>query len=317
MDYTDQTITSPSGKQYTNHFDIPELTARFAIYMAETGYSGTHEDNKISATTLIGPIKKYLYKVKHHSDPIIKDVKHLINSAKGTNLHNGFESSIQWWNDPTVKSETRYEKVLNGYTISGELDFIHNGMVKDLKHVSNYTLKKLNDEMSNLSTTDDINQMLEIYPIYTKLVLQLSIYRWLCPDELSDNGAIEFELNNGGGFSNLPISHEVILPLIDEDKLEKWVYNRVETIKQHIAEDTLPDCTDQERGASKPEFKLQRYSASTSKYRTVNGSKFDNEYEFREFIMNKGRGGDREEVKPASYTLCSYCDWKDTCLQNN
>lgn len=313
------TLVSPhSGKIYTNLSKMPELTAMFAIFMSETGYSGKIEDNKISATILIAPIKKYLYTMLNKDLDSTIDVSYLFASARGTNLHNGYEQMIEWWGDNSIKSEETLAREINGYWVTGTYDFQHHNQIKDLKHVSNFAYKLMLEDKEKLQYVESIEEGLEKYPNYFKYSIQLSIYRWLCNDESLDlTGSILFNLNNGGGFENHPINSEVIFPLFTSEELEEFIVRRIDVIKEHLINKTFPDCTPTERGSKPPQYALKRYSQATGKYRTVAGSKFEDERSFKDFVIAKGRAGDQEEVTPATHILCNYCKFQDLCVQNN
>ena len=325
MENYQEYIISPSGKKYTNEKNLPLLSVYTLIHLSETGYSGTGPTpGCISVTTLIAAPKKYLYALKYPDLEEIVDVSAIASSAKGTNLHNSFERAIAWWKelDPTIESETRLEREFEGYTIDGEYDFFQDNKVKDLKHVSNYSLSALIEEMEAIKAEGllegvyNITTAMEKYPHYFKYILQLSLYRWLRDIETdSTDGAIIFSLNNGGGFKGLPVDTEVTLPLIVGEKLETWIRDRLNLIKTHISNDTLPDCTDNERILKKGTWKLTRYSQKTGKYRTVNGTTSDTEAGFNNLIAGKTKPGDIIAETEPEYLACSWCKFKNICKQ--
>ena len=197
-------------------------------------------------------------------------------------------------------------------------------MIKDLKHVSNYSLTKLVEDMEKiekaelLSSNFDLNQAIETYPTYFKYVMQLSLYRWLRDNpEDSTDGAILFSLNNGSGFKGLPVDTEVFLPLITGEKLESWIRERINLIKQHLKDGTFPECTDVERLQKKGTWKLTRYSQKTGKFRTVNGTTSDTQSGFDALTAGKIRPGDEIVVVPPKYLGCEWCKYSEVCEQFN
>lgn len=313
----ENTIISPKGKMYTNKENIPYLTALFSIYQSEQSYKGKLEDDKISVTTLIGPIRKYLYAMKNKDTDQTLDVAYLFNSAKGSNLHSGFEEAIKYFDLPDLETEQTVARKIEDYWITGTYDFKHNNRISDLKHVSNYALKLLNEDKEKLSYVSSIEEGLQKFPNYYKYALQMSIYRWLCNDESIElTGSIIFSLNNGSGFEKYPINSEVIFPLFTSEEIEEFITNRIKKIKHYIATDTMPLCTPVERGTKPASYSLKRYSQKTGKYRTVAGSKFDDYSSLQNFITTKGKPGDKTEIIEPSHILCQYCTWNSICEQS-
>ena len=336
---TDDYITSPSGKRYTNNNNIPLLTARMYILAHENGYKGTGSTvidgkPKISVTTLIGIPKQYLYSQKYPDLNPIRDVSSFAASARGTIFHNALEKSIKEWGDTSVESETRVQRDFAGYAIEwvldGEWDVFEDRMIKDLKTTSNWKLAEFLKEKKAIETKDllnteySISEAKEKYPVYFSYVLQLSIYKWLRREgNEKDEGAIIFMLTNGGGHQRLPVDTEISIPLIPKDKLEKWMQDRLGLLKNHLDNDTLPECTPSERMQTEGQWKLQRISKKGDKYITVKNTT-SNYYEgFKSLTANlhvntTKHNPDKIVVKEPQNLMCDvYCDYKDICEQNN
>lgn len=310
-------LTSPSGVQYSNNSNMPLELAILCMYYAENGYSGNPpREGKLSVTTLIGPLRKAIYSILYPLKEDVKDVSTLIASSKGTAMHEALTKALEWYGG--YSCELRNNIVVNGWKISGEYDVKNPAsMLKDLKFVSNYNYKKLVEEREAMQPGLSIEEMLQQFPTYTKFQLQLSIYRLLeLPnDELVKSmGSILMMLNNGGDFGKCPTESEHVFPLYQEEELTEFIHNRVEQIKQHLDDGTLPLCSDTERGKSEGEYKLERMGPS-GKFATVRGSKCTSMGELQNFIRLKGKPGDRPVEKPPEYKLCNYCAHNQICDQ--
>ncbi len=112
-----------------------------------------------------------------------------------------------------------------------------------------------------------------------------------------------------------PIDNFHRFPLLLDEEIEEFVVNHLTELKQHLADGTLPLCSDAERGYSPAEYKLQRVSPTNGQLTTVRGSKFDNYTKFREFVIKSGRPGDVEQITEAKHTLCNYCNYSSICTQ--
>ena len=133
--------------------------------------------------------------------------------------------------------------------------------------------------------------------------------------EVKPYASILFMLNNGSDMGKFKVDQEVTFPLWPREATQEFIENRVAIIKQHLADGTLPLCSDSERGFSPAEYKLQRVSPTNGQLTTVRGSKFNNYSKFREFVIKSGRPGDVEQIQEAKYTLCNYCHANSYCNQ--
>lgn len=313
------TLTTPDGKQFTNNNNIPKELAIFAIYHS-TRYDGAPTTaTNLSVSDLIVPMRKLIYKIQSPELTELPDVSSFIKSSKGTSMHAGMEEALAWWGGYT--QELRNQRIINGVVVSGKFDMVDNQTrtIKDLKNVSNYTYKKLLEDIKALDTIDPlltIAERLQIIPTYTKFQFQLSAYKWLNPElNLMPYGDIIFSLNDGGGMERYPIDNYHRFPLFLDEELLDYVQTFISTLHSHLNNGTLPNCTDSERGYSPAEYKLQRVSPTNGSMTTVRGSKFNNEAEFRDFVRTKGKPGDQEVIQEAKYALCNYCAYSSICTQ--
>ena len=311
------TLTSPNGTKFTNNLGIPKELAIFAIYHAAQYDGKPTTATNLSVSDFLTPMRKLIYKIQSPEITELTDVSYIMKSAKGTAMHFGLEAALAWYGG--YKQEIRSQKVIDGVVVSGKFDLIdlETNTLKDLKHVSSYTYKKLMLDIEKIKDNSmSIKERLEYIPTYTKFQLQMSMYKWLNPElNLNPYGDIIFSLNDGGGMERYPIDNFHRFPLLLDEEIEEFVVNHLTELKQHLADSTLPLCSDSERGFSPAEYKLQRVSPTNHQLTTVRGSKFNNYSKFREFVIKSGRPGDVEQITEAKYTLCNYCNYSSICTQ--
>ena len=312
----DNTKLSINGVEFTNNHGVPFETSIFAAYHSTLYSGGAPRVGKLSTTTLIGPLRKAIYGMLQPESTEPQDVNFLLASAKGTAMHQGMTNALTAYGSGYV-CEQRIETEVDGWKISGEFDILTpDKQLKDLKFVSNYNLKKLQEDMLILQPGMSLEEMYEQTPTYFKYQAQLSVYYYLLNDpEVKPYASILFMLNNGSDMGKFKVDSEVTFPLWPREATQEFIENRVAIIKQHLADGTLPLCSDAERGFSPAEYKLQRVSPTNGQLTTVRGSKFDNYTKFREFVVAKGKLGDVEQITEAKHTLCNYCNYSSICTQ--
>lgn len=312
----DNTKLSINGVEFTNNHGVPFETALFAGYHSTLYSGGAPRVGKLSTTTLIGPLRKAIYGMLQPESTEPQDVNFLLASAKGTAMHQGMTNALTAYGSGYV-CEQRIETEVDGWKISGEFDILTpDKQIKDLKFVSNYNLKKLQEDMLILQPGMSLEEMYEQTPTYFKYQAQLSVYYYLLNDpEVKPYASIIFMINNGSDMGKFKVDSEVTFPLWPREATQEFIENRVAIIKQHLADGTLPLCSDSERGYSPAEYKLQRVSPTNGQLTTVRGSKFDNYTKFREFVVAKGKLGDVEQITEAKHTLCNYCNYSSICTQ--
>ena len=309
-------IIEIEGKQFTNHTGLPMEHCIFAAYHSTLYSGGAPRVGKLSTTTLIGPLRKAIYGMLQPESTEPQDVNFLLASAKGTAMHQGMTNALTAYGSGYV-CEQRIETEVDGWKISGEFDILTpDKQIKDLKFVSNYNLKKLQEDMLILQPGMSLEEMYEQTPTYFKYQAQLSVYYYLLNDpEVKPYASILFMLNNGSDMGKFKVDSEVTFPLWPREATQEFIEGRIAIIKQHLADGTLPLCSDSERGFSPAEYKLQRVSPTNGQLTTVRGSKFDNYTKFREFVVAKGKLGDVEQITEAKHTLCNYCNYSSICTQ--
>ena len=312
----DNTKLSINGVEFTNNHGVPFEHCIFAGYHSTLYSGGAPRVGKLSTTTLIGPLRKAIYGMLQPESTEPQDVNFLLASAKGTAMHQGMTNALTAYGSGYI-CEQRIETEVDGWKISGEFDILTpDKQIKDLKFVSNYNLKKLQEDMLILQPGMSLEEMYEQTPTYFKYQAQLSVYYYLLNDpEVKPYASILFMLNNGSDMGKFKVDSEVTFPLWPREATQEFIENRVAIIKQHLADGTLPLCSASERGYSPAEYKLQRVSPTNGQLTTVRGSKFNNYAKFREFIIKSGRPGDVEQITEAKYTLCNYCHANSYCTQ--
>lgn len=310
---TDITI---NGQTFTNNHAVPKEIGIMAAYHSTLYTGGAPRIGKLSTTTLIGPLRKALYGMLNPEPTEPQDVISLLASSKGTIMHAGMTQALQAHNSGYT-CEQRIETEVDGWKISGEFDILTpDKQIKDLKFVSNYNLKKLQEDMDKLEPGMSLEDMYEQVPTYFKYQAQLSVYHYLLNDQdVKPYGSILFILNNGSDMGKYKVDSEVTFPLWPREATEEFITNRIAVLKQHLADSTLPLCSDTERGYSPGSWKLQRVSPTNNKLSTVRGSIFDNEPEFRAFVRKSGRPGDSELIAEPKYAMCNYCNYSSICDQ--
>ena len=303
-----------NGTIFTNNSNMSQEHAIFAAYHS-TLYSGNPPRvGKLSTTTIIGPVRKAILAILY-PDTGIQDVSTMMASSKGTAMHSGLTAALTAHNSGYT-CEQRIEREVNEWKISGEFDVLTpDKQIKDFKFVSNYNIKQLIEDKEKLQPEWTLEDMYINAPTYFKFVAQLSIYKYLLdyPDT-KPYGSILFSLNNGSDMGKYTIDQEVTFPLRPTEEIEEFLFDRVQQIKDHLANGTIPLCSDVERGYRPGEWKLQRIG-STGKMATVRGSKCNSASELSEFIRMSGKPGDVSIAIPPKYMLCEYCKFKQICDQ--
>ena len=318
------------GKTYTNNTNLSKEHAIFAVYQNSLYSGNPPREGKLSTTTIIGPLRKAILAIKF-PETGTQDVAYMMASAKGTAMHEGLTQALLAYNDSQYaiaqkqntedsfvgyECEKRIEREVNGWKISGEFDVLTpDKQIKDFKFVSNYNIKKLIEDKEKLQPEWTLEEMYRFVPTYFKYVAQLSIYKWLLnDDEVQPYGSILFSLNNGSDMGKYTIDQEVTFSLRPMEEIEEFLFDRVQQVKDYLAVDEIPLCTNEERGYSPGEWKLTRIG-KTGKSQTVRGSKSSSPSELADFIRKSGRPGDVEVTVPPKYALCNYCSFKQICDQ--
>ena len=315
----------------TNHTGIP-LT--LAVWLAHDDYDYVNEDNYISATSLMKPLRHIILPSRVPVGERVKpDVGDFIARALGHSLHDSIEKSwVKGYQknlaklgypaeiinrvliNPTdeqlaatkdaipVYLEQREIRSHRGYRIGGKYDMVAEGMVQDNKSTSVYTWTHGN--------RDDEH------------ALQGSIYRWLNPKRITEDfiriNYIFTDWQKMAAKTNPAYPQKRILykdiELMSMQDTENWVRAKLHEFKKNrnLPEEQLPDCTDEELWRSDPVFK---YYADPTKTAGKSTKNFDNLAEARTHMAEKGKG--TVLVVPGEVKRCGYCAAFPICKQKD
>lgn len=318
----------------TNHYKVPLL---MAVWLLNDDYDHNNNPKTISASALIKPLKKYILGKRVNRDTATVDVADLMASALGSAIHDSLEAV--WTNDakrskaltqlgipqhvqdeiminPTpeevaarpdgihVYFEQRAEREFKGWTITGKFDQIADGRVQDTKSTGTFSFTK--------GTKD------------TDYRDQLSIYKWLNPDKVTDMiGQINFVFTDWQAFRarqdpNYPEKRfeSKEFDLLNDQQVEALIEKRLNDLVAlwDAPEEQLPECTPEDLWMDPPAFK---YYADPSKV-TSGGratKNFTDPDEAQKHMIEKGKGVViRVEGKPKA---CGYCDAFEICKQKD
>lgn len=320
--------------KYTNNHDVP---LSLAVWLATDTYDHNPDPFTVSATGLLKPTKQIILssRVPVVESPV--DVLSQLASRLGTAIHDSIENA--WLNNhkealkdlgyppglircirvnPSaadlaqykaaneevipVYLETRTEKKLGKWTISGEFDFTAEGEVEDFKSTGTYTyIKKTNDD---------------------KYIMQGSIYRWLNPDKITQDTikinfifmdwlAMKVKTEKGYPASRiLPYR----LPLKSVAETEAWMIRKLDEVERYkdSPESDIPECTAEDLWRTQTVWK---YYKDPSK-RARSTKNFDNVLDANTRYVNDGSVGIVVEV-PGEVKACKYCDAFSVCTQKD
>jgi hypothetical protein len=302
-----------------------------AVWLAEDLYDHDDNENTISVTALIKPLKKLLLGMRVDPTTATSDVSGNIATSMGTAIHNAIESA--WVNnyasslatlgfpkqlidrivinpDPTkldpndvpIYLEQRSSKVVGKYTVSGKFDIVLEGRVEDFKSTSAYSfVHKTNDEA---------------------YVLQGSIYRWLRPDIITqDVMAIQYIFTDWAKISALQNPKypqakvlEYKLNLLSIEETENYIVNKLNDIERLInaPESMLPACTPEDLWQKEPQYKYYKNPEKT----TRSTKNFDSLQEANNQRLSDGNVG-IVKTTPGKIVACRYCSGFEICKQKD
>lgn len=306
---------------YTNILNLPIIAE---VFLAHDTYDHPEQaENTISATGLLKSVREIILTSRMEPSEMSMDVSRLLASRMGSAVHDGFERA---WLSPrlpeTLKSlgypaavikkihinpesptgeldvylEKRTNKLFQGYTISGQFDFVFDGEIWDIKNTTMFSWFKDPKEY----------------------ILQLSIYAWLNPEIITvETGKILFNLKDWNkhyihskdGYPQSPIADKR-LPLLPVIEVEQFISNKLSLLDEHrnTPEPELPLCTKEElwQGDSTYNYygKIDAKRASKS---------FDNKAEAVNWQLSKGKGFVKEVL--SAPTRCTWCQASSVCSQ--
>ncbi len=323
--------------QITNTGDI---SLPLAVWLVHDDYDYISEENYISVTGLMKPIRQIILPSRIPPDQLVLDVQDLIASSLGHAIHDSIEKS---WNggrhqlalkklgypqhivdrvkinpsDDEIQEDTipvffeqRGIRPFGKRKIGGKFDLVADGIVQDNKSTSVFAW---------IAGTRDEEH-----------ILQMSLYRWIDADRVKqdlkpriteDFGIINYIFTDWSkmmarSVNNYPPKRVMskTLPLMSLAETERWVINKLRDIDQwHDKPETeIPHCTDEELWRSKPQYK---YFSDPMKVTGRSTKNFDDLHEANRFQAEKGKGV--VITKPGEPKRCSYCAAFDACTQKD
>ena len=321
-------------KRLTNQSDVP---LSVAVWLASDSYGFKFNDKALSATDMGKSVRQLILRnrLREAGTTIIveEDITRRIASRMGHAIHDSIE---QVWRDPIKRNigleqlgipqqvrdrividpteefleknpkaipvymEVRTNKQINGYTISGQFDFLAEGQLEDFKSAGTYVFEK--------GVNDD------------KFALQGSIYRWLNPDKIKkDTTRINYLFKDWSEnkakaspkYPQSPVT-AVEIKLMTPAETEQFIITKTNHLDAHkdTPEPELPFCTAEELWQGEPEYKYFAKAESTRASK-VFGNDASAAYQH---LASKGGRGIIKEI-PAKAKACHYCDAFQVCSQ--
>lgn len=314
--------------KYANTSSVP---LSLAVFLATDNYDHDQDENTISATALIKPLRQIVLSARVPEDMTPVDLVNMVPSRMGSAIHDAIERS---WKDNypnalaslgypkrviekirinpkpeeltdgviPIYMEQRAKKTVGKFTVTGKYDFIGDGRVEDFKSTSTYTATN--------NTNDE------------KYIWQGSIYRWLNPQIITkDEMAIQFIFTDWSKVKAMADPkypqqriQQRILPLKSIQETDAFVTRKINQIEQYwgATEEQLPPCTDTDLWRSEPVFKYYK----NPEKRTRSTKNFDNRHDAQLRYIEDGSVGIVVE-QPGQVTACKYCPAFAVCSQKD
>ena len=314
--------------KYANTSSVP---LSLAVFLASDFYDHDQDENTISATALIKPLRQIVLSARVPEDMTPVDLVNLVPSRMGSAIHDAIERS---WKDNypnalaslgypkrviekirinpkpeeltdgviPIYMEQRAKKTVGKFTVTGKYDFIGDGRVEDFKSTSTYTATN--------NTNDE------------KYIWQGSIYRWLNPQIITkDEMAIQFIFTDWSKAKAMQDPkypqqriQQRILPLKSIQETDAFVTRKLNQIEQYwdAPEEQLPLCTDADLWRSEPVFKYYK----NPEKRARSTKNFDNRHDAQLRYIEDGSVGIVVE-QPGQVTACKYCPAFAVCSQKD
>lgn len=312
------------------------ISLPLAVWLLHDTYDYVADENYISATTLMKPVRQIILGARINPEIVAVDLQGFIARTLGHSIHDsvekawkqGYEKSLKLLGYPDaviervrinprdddvleddtiipVYIEQRLHTEFGGWKIGGKFDMVTEGIVNDFKSTSAYAwLFGIRDE---------------------DFALQGSIYRWLdarqrlqkiSEDFIRINFIFtdwqKFQAKTNPAYPQKRVETKDIA-LMPVGETEAWIMKRLETLNKYrgAKEADIPHCTEEELWMSDPVFKYYADPAKTDGRSTKN---FDNANDAASFRASKGGRGIVIPV-PGTPKRCDYCDAFPICTQ--
>lgn len=202
-----------------------------------------------------------------------------------------------------VYMEIRNTKEIEGWTISGQFDFVAEGKLEDFKSTSVF------------SYTSQTNK--------DKYIKQGSIYRWLNPEIVTDD---TFQINyiftdwsknmarSSDKYPNQRIMAQTfnLMSVAETEHFIKSKLRRVAACRE-LPEHELPDCNDEELWVKDPVFKYYKNPETAAK-----GGRSSKNYDSKlEAAARQSKDGGVVVEVPGQVVACKYCPEFVNCTQKD
>lgn len=321
--------------------NMNQVALPVAVWLVHDEYDYIKENNYISATSLLKPIRQIVLAKQVDMESQSIDVMDLLKISLGHAIHDSIEKA--WTRgaeralrllgypqsvrdririNPTdealkadsncipVYLEQRAIKEIDvdgvSYRVGGKYDIVTEGLLNDFKSTSAFVWVK--------GSRDDEH------------MLQGSIYRWLNPEKITEEYIRinyiftdwkRYEAKRSPNYPQQPILHKDI-KLMSARDTEDWIRNRIREIVKYQDADQkrIPECTDEELWRSDPVYK---YFSDPEKAK-VPGARstknFETLHEARQYQAEKAGKGIIIPIEGVP-KRCDYCNVYDVCQQKD
>jgi hypothetical protein len=314
----------------TNEQDI---ALPLAIWLLNDEYDYINNPNYISVTTLMKPIKQIVLAQRVPVEEQSLDLSELIASRMGTALHDSIEKAVNTnmskalrllgypksvidrvfvnptpeqlslADDPIILwTEQRTINRVGKWTVGGKFDLVADGIIQDYKSTSAYSWMYGNRNEDHR--------------------LQLSIYKWLNPDKITEGYGIinyiftDWMKSTAAQNPQYPPSRLMSksLTLTEPHMIQIWIEHKLGLLDKYSKADEkdMPECTDEELWMSEPAYKYYADPTKTSGRSTKN---FDTLAEANLHCFTKKVG--IVKTIPGEPKRCGYCPAFDVCKQKD
>lgn len=303
-----------------------------AVWLATDNYDYNKDENTISATTLIKPLRQIILPSRIPPGTSMPNLMDMVKNRIGSAIHDAIERA--WTHnhvqalknlgyppgmirrvkinpkredlvegDIDVYFEQRLSKKVGKWTVTGKFDTVVEGAVEDYKSTSTYVyVKQVNAK---------------------KFAQQGSLYRWLDPvliysEQMHINHIFtDWKASEANrSTSNYPPSPVLrqTFDLASLDETQGFVERKLALIDKYwdAPEAEIPYCSDEDLWRSEPQWKYYKNPQKTSR----STKNFDTAYEANLRFVEDGSVGLVREV-PGEATACKYCPAFDACSQKD
>lgn len=322
--------------------NVSEVPLSLGVFLASDNYDYNDDSTVISTTSLIKPVRQLILGNRAEQTPgnrVAPALASMMPSRLGTAVHDKIEwcwthnhgpaleamgvpahvrqririnptkeQLVQWEREGIdiipVYLEQRTHKQVGKWTVSGKFDFVGDGYPEDFKTTGVYTYILGNNTQ--------------------KYKLQLSIYRWLNPEIITqDVGKIQMIFTDWSAMQarqdpRYPQQrfHELRIPLLSYAETDLYVNQRLNLIESctNLDEHLLPLCDDEDLWRTEPKFKWYKNGDTTAKRSTKN---FDSLHDAQRHMTVEGNGVGAIKEVPGEVKACHFCPGFALCSQKD